>query len=203
MGLPVFPQRLASIALVPIVLLNRRTIKAAFPSGGRVTIGPRCPRSQEDASDACRLPRTGGGQPAKGAHWSRGVICVPAYGMSKRVDLSFAEAVEKITALLKEQGFGVLTTIDVKATMKDKLGVEGEPYVILGACNPQLAHRALSVETDIGLLLPCNVIVYEKEGQTTVAVLDPEAAMSVAANGGLTDVASEAKSRLKRALGAI
>lgn len=126
-----------------------------------------------------------------------------SYGMSKEVDLAFQEAVEKITALLKEQGFGVLTTIDVKATMKEKLGVEREPYVILGACNPQLAHRALSIETDIGLLLPCNVVVYEKNGHTTVAVLDPEAALNVAGNEGLKDVASEARERLERALGAL
>lgn len=128
---------------------------------------------------------------------------MPAYGMSKTVALPFREAVGKITELLTEQGFGVLTTIDVKATLKEKLGVEGEPYVILGACNPQLAHRALSVETDIGLLLPCNVIVYEKNGQTTVAVLDPEAALGVAGNEDLRDVASQARSRLERALKAV
>lgn len=120
-----------------------------------------------------------------------------SYGMSRKVGLSFDDAVSRVTELLKGKGFGVLTRIDIQATMKEKLGVDGEPYVILGACNPNLAHQALGLEHDIGLLLPCNVIVYKKGDRTTVAALDPEAALGVAGNQDLLPVASEARERLK------
>jgi uncharacterized protein (DUF302 family) len=95
------------------------------------------------------------------------------YGISKTISLSFENAVEKVTEELKKEGFGVLTTIDVKATMKQKLGVDFTKYVILGACNPPFAHQSLLAEEQIGLLLPCNVIVYEKEGTTVVSAFDP------------------------------
>ena len=98
------------------------------------------------------------------------------YGFTITTPLSYTAAIEAVTAALKTEGFGVLTTIDVQATLKQKLGAEMPCYTILGACNPPLAHRALSAEPEIGLLLPCNVIVYMAvTGQTTVSAIDPEA----------------------------
>ena len=123
-----------------------------------------------------------------------------AYGFGVHVDLPYAEAVERTKAALKDQGFGVLTEIDVKATMKQKLDVDFRPYVILGACNPPLAHRALTTELDLGLLLPCNVVVYETEGGSVVEVMDPVAAMGVVGNPALEPIAHEAKARLEKAL---
>jgi uncharacterized protein (DUF302 family) len=126
------------------------------------------------------------------------------YGFGKVVDLPFDEARQKVEASLKEQGFGILTEIDVKKTLKEKLDEEFRRYVILGACNPPLAHRALSTELEIGLLLPCNVILYEvEEGRTRVAAADPQAMMEVTGNPALTDVAREARERLEKALEAL
>ncbi|MFN8470858.1 MAG: DUF302 domain-containing protein [Anaerolineae bacterium] len=116
------------------------------------------------------------------------------------MSVPYGEAIERAKAALKEQGFGVLTEIDVKATMKQKLDVDFRPYVILGACNPPLAHRALTTELDIGLLLPCNVVVYEVDGGSVVEVMDPEAAMGVVGNPALEPIAREAKARLEKAL---
>ncbi|RME56970.1 MAG: DUF302 domain-containing protein, partial [Caldilineae bacterium] len=113
-------------------------------------------------------------------------------------DVPYEEAVEKVTAALKEEGFGVLTEIDVKATLKKKLDVDFRRYVILGACNPPLAHKALSTKLDIGLLLPCNVIVYEEDGGSVVSIVDPIAMLGVAEAEGLEDVAAEAARRLGR-----
>ena len=123
-----------------------------------------------------------------------------SYGMTKEVDLSFPEAVEKIKTLLGEEGFGVLTTIDVQATMKAKLGVEEPPYVILGACNPHIAHEALGLERAIGLLLPCNVVVYERDGRTTVAIQDPEVTLGVAGNPALAGLGAKARDLLEKAI---
>lgn len=126
---------------------------------------------------------------------------VTAYGLSAPVSADYEQAIEQITAALKEEGFGILTTIDVKETLRQKLGVEDfERYVILGACNPQLAYRAFTAETEIGLLLPCNVIVYERNGQTHVAAMDPISALGLVDNEGLAEVAKEARARLERAL---
>ncbi len=122
------------------------------------------------------------------------------YGYTKKVNLSFTEAVEKIKEALKTGGFGVLTEIDVKATMKQKLDVDYEEYVILGACNPQFAHRALTAEKEIGLLLPCNVIVYQDGGDTFVSAIVPTVAMSVVENEALAPLAKEVEERL---LGAV
>ena len=123
------------------------------------------------------------------------------YGISRELDLDYDEAVSKITAALKEVGFGVLTEIDVKATMKKKLDVDFRRYVILGACNPPFAHQALSAELEIGLLLPCNVIVYETEtGGSVVAVLNPMVAMSVVGNSTLDEVAAAVTVKLKSAI---
>jgi uncharacterized protein (DUF302 family) len=127
------------------------------------------------------------------------------YGFGRVVDASYEEAVERTRAALKEQGFGVLTEIDVKATMKAKLDADFRPYVILGACNPPLAHRALSADLGIGLLLPCNVVVYDNlDGTSTVEAMDPQAALGlVGDNPAIVQVASEARDRLRRALDAL
>jgi uncharacterized protein (DUF302 family) len=127
---------------------------------------------------------------------------VRTYGFGTTLEVPYADAVERTRAALKEQGFGVLTEIDVKQTMKTKLDVDVRPYVILGACNPPLAHRALSADPGIGLLLPCNVIVYENgDGMSTVEAMDPEAALGlVGENPTIAEVAREARARLRQAL---
>jgi uncharacterized protein (DUF302 family) len=122
------------------------------------------------------------------------------YGMTTRLDLSYEEAVERTRAALQEEGFGILTEIDVKATLKKKLDADFRKYIILGACNPSLAHRALQAELEIGLLLPCNVIVYEDNGGAVVAAIDPLAAMSIVENPAVEEVATTAKSKLSRVI---
>jgi uncharacterized protein (DUF302 family) len=121
-----------------------------------------------------------------------------SYGFQVKLEIPYEDAVERATAALKEQGFGVLTEINVKETMKQKLGADFRKYVILGACNPPLAHRALSTDLGIGLLLPCNVVVYEEGGGSVVSILDPSAALAVADNPELEGVAQEARARLER-----
>ena len=130
---------------------------------------------------------------------------VRTYGFGSVVGLPYEQAVERARAALKDQGFGVLTEVDVKSTMKAKLDAEFRDYVILGACNPPLAHRALSADLGIGLLLPCNVVVYDNlDGTSTVEAMDPQAALSlVGDNPAIAEVASEARARLRRALDAI
>ena len=127
------------------------------------------------------------------------------YGFSRTVPHSFETAVSRVTEELQKEGFGVLTTIDVKETLKKKLGVEFGKYLILGACNPPLAYRAFQAELEIGLLLPCNVVVYETEaGRSAVSAMAPIAAMGiVGGNPALKDVAREADERLRRALKAL
>ena len=124
------------------------------------------------------------------------------FGLRVKVALPYEEAVERATAALKDEGFGVLTTIDVKQTLKQKLDAEFRKYVILGACNPTLAHRALEAETDIGLLLPCNVVVYEDgPAESVVAAMAPLPTIGlVGENAALSGVAREADERLRRAL---
>ncbi|MFD7985223.1 DUF302 domain-containing protein [Kitasatospora indigofera] len=125
------------------------------------------------------------------------------YGIPVTLDLPFAEAVERVRAALAEQGFGILTEIDVQATLRAKLDEEIEEYVILGACNPSLAHRALEVDRRIGLLLPCNVVVRAADGHTVVEVMDPQLMVRVTEQPGLEAVADEAVGRLRAALGAL
>jgi uncharacterized protein (DUF302 family) len=122
------------------------------------------------------------------------------YGFGLKVNLPYAEAVERTKAALKEQGFGVLTEVDIKQTMKEKRGVEFRPYVILGACNPPLAEQALATELDLGLLLPCNVVVYEAEGGSIVQAMDPEPVLGLVGNPRLEPIAREVKARLQAAL---
>ncbi|MCB0039478.1 MAG: DUF302 domain-containing protein [Caldilinea sp.] len=125
-------------------------------------------------------------------------------GIQVHLDAPYEAAVEQVTAALKEQGFGVLTEIDFKATMKKKLDVDFQKYVILGACNPPLAHRALSAEPAIGLLLPCNVIVYEDEaGGSVVSLVDPIAMLGFVDNPALAPVAQEARTRLEKVAAAL
>ena len=125
------------------------------------------------------------------------------YGFSKVVDLPYEQAVEKVTEELKKEGFGVLTTIDVRETLKKKLDVEFKKYVILGACNPPFAHKALQTDEEIGLLLPCNVIVYEKEGKTAVSAFDPTVMMTVTGDERMRPIADEVKRRLERVIASV
>ena len=121
------------------------------------------------------------------------------YGFGTTLAVPFDEAIERTTEALKTEGFGVLTTIDVRQTLKEKLDIDFEPYVILGACNPQLAHRALQAEHELGLLLPCNVIVHEHAGMSVVSVVDPAQMLGVVGdNPELLAVAGEAGERLRR-----
>ncbi len=125
------------------------------------------------------------------------------YGFSKVVDLTYDQAIQKVSDELKKEGFGVLTTIDVKDTMKKKLNVDFNRYVILGACNPPFAYQSLQIEEEIGLLLPCNVIVYEKEGKTNVSVFDPTVMTRIIDNPDMASVAQQVKEKLQRALAAV
>jgi len=122
-------------------------------------------------------------------------------GFETRLKVSFEEAREKITEVLKAEGFGVLTEIDVKSTLKKKIDVDFRRYTILGACNPKLAHKALSSKLDVGLLLPCNVTMYEDGDEVVVTAVDPNAMMIVFKDDEtLKEVASEAEAKLKRAI---
>ena len=127
------------------------------------------------------------------------------YGISTTVPLSFERALSRTREALAGEGFGILTEIDVTGTLRKKLGVDFRPYIILGACNPSLAHRALQAELDIGLLLPCNVVVYATDdpARTAVAALDPVEALSLSGNEAVQPIAEEVRSRLERALRAI
>ena len=125
------------------------------------------------------------------------------YGFSKTTDYSFEQAIEKVTEELKKEGFGVLTTIDVKDTLKKKIDVDFKKYTILGACNPSFAHQALQVEEELGLLLPCNVIVYENNEKTVVSIFDPRVMTLVIENPEMKSVAEEVKNKLQRVLEAV
>ena len=126
------------------------------------------------------------------------------YGVGAVVGLEYATAVERVKQALADEGFGILCEIDVAATMQKKLGVEFRPYVILGACNPPLAHRALTEERDIGLLLPCNVIVYADDapGRSVIAALDPVSVLGLTGRADLGPIAQDVRARLTRALDA-
>jgi uncharacterized protein (DUF302 family) len=127
------------------------------------------------------------------------------YAMKREMDIPVPEAVEWVRLALRKEGFGVLTEIDVTSVFKEKLGESFRPYRILGACNPSLAHQAITAEIDIGLLLPCNVVVYEgeREGTSVVAVIDPVAQLGIAEREDLRPMAEEVKARLERVLAAV
>jgi uncharacterized protein (DUF302 family) len=121
-----------------------------------------------------------------------------SYTLRETTPLPFDEAVQRVRSALADDGFGVLCEIDVQATLREKLGVETERYLILGACNTPLAHRALEAEPELGALLPCNVLVYERDGQTHVSAIDPERMLSIVGNPALEEVAAEVRARLGR-----
>ena len=124
-----------------------------------------------------------------------------SYGFTRQVDLSFEQALEKVTLELQKEGFGVLTEIDVQATMKKKLNIDQNKYKILGACNPPLAHKAMSADPLIGLLLPCNAVVFEnKQGKTVVSAIDAKAMMSVVNRPEVILIAEEVNKKLKRVI---
>ena len=121
------------------------------------------------------------------------------YGFSVQVSCGFEEAIDKVTEALKSEGFGVLTEIDVKATLKKKIDVDRKPYTILGACNPQLANQAINADPDIGLLLPCNVVVREEDnGTITVAFMDPNAVLGLVEQSGVEQLAGEVRAKLEK-----
>jgi len=119
------------------------------------------------------------------------------YGFTKEIDTPFEEAVEAVSEELKKEGFGILTKIDVKEKFKEKLGIDFKKYVILGACNPPSAHEAILAEENIGLLLPCNVIVYERENKTVISIIKPTVAMEVVDNEELKQIAEKVEIKLR------
>jgi len=119
------------------------------------------------------------------------------YGFIKKIDLSFDDALVKVTDELKKEGFGILTTIDAQEKFKEKLNIDFPKYKILGACNPAMAHKAISMEWNVGLLLPCNVIVYEKENSVWVGIIKPSQAMAMVENDELKEIAVEVEAKLK------
>ncbi len=123
------------------------------------------------------------------------------YRFKKEINLEFEEAVIEVKEKLKKEGFGILTEIDVKKTLKEKLNVDYEEYVILGACNPPFAYKALQIEKEIGLLLPCNVIVYKTKGKTYVSAINPVKVLSVVNNKDLKEIAQQVKKKLKKVIG--
>lgn len=122
------------------------------------------------------------------------------YNLSGTTSLPFADAVARVRESLADEGFGVLTEIDVQATMREKLGEEVAPYLILGACNPPYAHRALGLEAELGTLLPCNVVVYEQDGVTHVSAVDPVVMLSIVGNPTLETVAVEIRGKVEQAV---
>ena len=123
-----------------------------------------------------------------------------SYTLTTTTDIPFPEAVERVRTELKEEGFGVLCEIDVRATLNEKLGAEIEPYVILGACNPPLAHQALDTEPDLGTLLPCNVAVFEREGEVRISAIDAERMLSIVGNDDLAPIAAQVRDKLGRVI---
>ena len=120
------------------------------------------------------------------------------YGFTKTVDEPFGSVVERAKQELQKEGFGVLTSIDIQEKFKEKLGIDFHKYVILGACNPPFAHQAITIEEDIGLMLPCNVIVYEKDEKTVLSIIKPSVAMNMIQNKQLLEVARKVEQKLKK-----
>jgi uncharacterized protein (DUF302 family) len=126
-----------------------------------------------------------------------------SYGFKKEINLPFQRAEAVVTDELKKRGFGILTRIDVKEKFKEKLGIDFPNYVILGACNPPFAHQAIQAEEDIGLMLPCNVVIYEKEGKTVLDIVKPSAAMGMVENEKLRKIATEVEAGLAQVFDSI
>jgi uncharacterized protein (DUF302 family) len=125
------------------------------------------------------------------------------YGITKTIELSYEEAIEKVTEELKKEGFGILTTIDVKETLKKKLDVDFQKYIILGACNPPFAYEALKAEEQIGLLLPCNFIIYEKEGKTIVSAFNPAVISAISNNEKLNEISVKLNEKINKVIDSI
>jgi uncharacterized protein (DUF302 family) len=125
------------------------------------------------------------------------------YGFTKELDLSFEKVKGVVVEELKKEGFGILTEIDVRAKLKEKLGIDFKKYIILGACNPANAHQAILAEEDIGLMLPCNVIIYERSNKTVLSIIRPTVAMQMIANPALRSIAENVEVKLKRVFDAI
>lgn len=125
------------------------------------------------------------------------------YGFSKETDIPFEEAIEVISEELKKEGFGILTKIDVPVKLKEKLNIDFKKYMILGACHPLSAYKAILAEEDIGLMLPCNVVVYEKENKTVISIIRPTAAMEMINNKELKQIAEEVEKKLKKVFDSI
>ena len=140
-------------------------------------------------------------EPSKIDFLMQGIAMNNSYGFGKKVSYSFEKAIEQVTKELKKEGFGILTEIDVSATLNSKLNQEIPPYRILGACNPQLAHRALQADPSIGLLLPCNVVVRQDDtGKVSIEFMDPEAVLELVNKPEIKPIAKEVKTRLQRVL---
>lgn len=125
------------------------------------------------------------------------IINKKMYGYKRKIDLSYEDAINKVKEELKKEGFGVLTEIDVKSTLKKKLGIDFDKYIILGACNPEFAYKALQAEKEIGLLMPCNIIVYEDKKSVYVSIILPTVAMGMINNNKLKGIAEKAEEKLK------
>jgi uncharacterized protein (DUF302 family)/glutaredoxin len=162
----------------------RRGIHHRLPRRTRRRVAQSRSASAEGGGSAPPLP--GGGMR----------MLATRYTLSDTTTLPFEEAVERVRRELQAEGFGVLCEIDVQATLKQKLGIEGEPYTILGACNPPLAHQALEAEPELGALLPCNVIVYRRDGDTHISAVDAERMLSIVGNERLAPIAADVKRRL-------
>lgn len=125
------------------------------------------------------------------------------YGFTKVIDMPFEACEKTVTEALKQEGFGILSRIDVKEKLREKLNIDFKKYIILGACNPPFAHKAILVEEDIGLMLPCNVVVYEKDGKSVVSIIKPSVAMSMIDNEALRQIAGEVEQKLKKVIDAL
>ena len=125
------------------------------------------------------------------------------YGFTKEIDASFEETLDKVSNELRKEGFGILTHIDLAEKFKEKLGIEFKKYIILGACNPPSAHKAILIEEDIGLMLPCNVVIYERQNKTVVSIIKPKVAMKMIDNVELEEIASTIEKKLKKVFDSI
>jgi uncharacterized protein (DUF302 family)/glutaredoxin len=176
------------------------TIPALRLENGSAVVGeenhPRLPQRTPRGAARGGSAAAEGGQSAPPLPRRGMPMLATSYTLSEKTTLPFDQAVQRVREELKSEGFGVLCEIDVQATLKEKLAVEGEPYTILGACNPPLAHQALEAEPELGVLLPCNVIVYRRDGETHISAIDAERMLSIVGNEQLAPIAADVKRRL-------